>query len=254
MDNEHDFKTIKEKPVTLKKGYKFFNRNPFFLMLSYFVKFLVWLFFYLPVGKLYHKIKVINKKNFKRLKKKGAIVVCNHIHQLDAFYNGCNMLPSNVYFTMLQSNLGIPFAGKIFRIAGGVPIPVDRALLHDFKNDFKGVLDKGKKVLVYPEAALKPYCTRVRQFQNGAFRWAIDFDVPIIPIVITFRLRKGKKERKPYLTFTFLEAEYKKDFETKFEMVENLKNRVHNKMEVHFNKYNELKGENDESSDQRTLL
>ena len=70
----------------------------------------------------------------------------------------------------------------------------------------------GNYVHVYPEGILFPYYLKgIRQFQRGAFKYAYDADVPVVPMVITFRERRGLRRitnRKPLITMTVLEPVY----------------------------------------------
>ena len=238
---EHEFKTVKAKKVILPDNYKYFNQNPLYLMFSVFVIWFVRIFFCFTIGLLFHRVKLRNKKILKQFKKKGAVVVSNHVLQMDAFYIGSTLRPHKTWFSMLQSNLGLPFAGKLFRSAGAVPIPTKLDHLVEFNSQLKVAFGKGQKILVYPEAVLKPYCDYIRPFKSGAFWWAAENDVPVIPIVITYR--KPKRRKKPYVTITFLDPIYGGDIENKYERVGELKTRAFNAMDEHFNKYSEIKRE-----------
>lgn len=45
---------------------------------------------------------------------------------------------------MLESNLGLPFIGKLMRFLGGVPIPTKRAQLANFETEMGIALKKGQ--------------------------------------------------------------------------------------------------------------
>ena len=67
---------------------------------------------------------------------------------------------------------------------------------------------KNKNVVhFYPEAALHPYCTKLRHFKNGAFEIAVRNEVPVVPMLFTFREPKGLRrifKRKKDVTLKVL--------------------------------------------------
>lgn len=70
---------------------------------------------------------------------------------------------------------------------------------------------KGGSVHFFPEGYLSPYCREIRPFQRGAFLFAYDCGVPIVPFVITYReplpLRRLLR-RCPSLTLQILPPVY----------------------------------------------
>ena len=111
-------------------------------------------------------------------------------------------------------------------------------------NTIDGLLKKGEVVGIYPEGELIPYYEGIREFKNGAFNFAVKNQVPILPIVFTYREPEGIIrfiKKKPFITLTILEPEFPRAEKTMANVVE-LKNRVQRKMslEVRMKKlYNE---------------
>lgn len=75
----------------------------------------------------------------------------------------------------------------------------DNLIILPFTNEISEYME-GNIVHIYPEAALWPYYEKIRKFKNGAFDLAVRNNVPIIPIVCTFRepngIRKILKNKK----------------------------------------------------------
>ena len=55
----------------------------------------------------------------------------------------------------------------------------------------KKALSRGKHIHFYPEGALEEYCAELRPFKKGAFHLAVEKNVPVIPLVITYRKPRG---------------------------------------------------------------
>lgn len=205
FDSEkHTYQTIKAKPVKLKDNYDYFTLKWYKKPFKYLIIFIIIVFLKVIIGPIFFGFKVINKKTLKEAKKEktGYIFISNHIHPLDAFLTGAAIFTKRFYFTMLMTNLGIPFVGKLLKFLGGAPIPENRNHLRDFKKDMQTVLKKGAWVAVYPESVLKPYCDTIRPFEKGAIRFALDNNVNILPMVYVFKKPSGfykLYKRKPLL-------------------------------------------------------
>ena len=116
-----------------------------------------------------------------------------------------------VHYTTLEGSFKIPFVRKLIKYLGAMPIPEGRKNKEYFMKAIDQLLQEGKLVHFYPEASLMPYHTRIRNFKNGAFDFAIRNQVPIIPMVITFRNPKGIRKffkKKKDVTLTILDPTY----------------------------------------------
>lgn len=212
-ENEHTYTTIEAKPVELKKSYDYFGKKWYFRVFTPIVVFFIKIFVRFLWAPIMWGFRVKNKKIIKPLKKKGHVFVSNHLHPFDAFLTGTVLFPKRAYYTMLQSNLGIPFLGKFMRFLGGAPIPEKREFLPEFQEQMNEALARKAFVGVYPEAALRPYHPGIRSFKKGAFRFALDSNVDIIPMVFVLRKPYGIYKlfkRKPLLHLHFLPL-YKMD-------------------------------------------
>ena len=116
----------------------------------------------------------------------------------------------------------------------GIPIPRNKSGKEKMINTIDDLLQKGEVVGIYPEGELIPYYEGIREFKNGAFNFAVKNQVPILPIVFTYREPEGiikLIKKKPFITLTILEPEFPKPERTMANVVE-LKNRVQRKMRL----------------------
>lgn len=156
-------------------------------ILYYFIA-LPLLFFYTTFGM---GLKIKGKRNMKKIKKTGAISVSNHVHVIDCAMNALAMSPRRVHFTAMQENFDIPIAGKLLWLLGAMMVPKDHKYVNLFFDEVNTLAKKGRVIHVYPEAHLVNYYGGLREFKRGAFKMACDSQVPILPIVISWRKRKG---------------------------------------------------------------
>ncbi len=248
-ENEHTYDNgFHPKEVVLKENYKFYNQNIFFRFAS---KLTVWFTrLWILVPRLWMGVKVYGRKN--KRKEKGAILVSNHIHPLDAFFLATTFYFSKVYVTMLQSNLGFGLASRYMRMAAAVPIPTERRQLRRFNEQTKIALEKGKNILFYPEAALMPYCNHIRTFLPGAFHYAVLYDRPIVPCCYTFHKPKGiyklLRGKKPVVHFHILEPYYIKHSDNRNETIQRTTEEVHKIISDFFLSHNEYDYEKEKAN------
>lgn len=191
----------------IDENYNFINKNIFFKMFSRMFR-RAGIMILGPFIKHRYKLQIVGKENIKLVKHKGVIVTINHVHNFDHVLVGTRILNHRkCYFITLQDNINMPFVGFLLRALGGIPVPNKRSALPYFENCISTLLKKKKAIFISPEASLWPYYRDIRPFKKGAFRFAVKNDVPILPIVISFRrkLKKrsmftGKEKFKYYFT------------------------------------------------------
>jgi 1,2-diacylglycerol 3-alpha-glucosyltransferase len=148
------------------------------------------------------------RENVRRLHG-GFVSVCNHVHILDCGMVLQALRGKRTYILSIEENFTLPFCTHIVRWAGAVPVSPSFRQLREMMRSMGQALRAGCAVHVYPETALLPYCERLRPFAKGAFWLAVTNSVPVVPLVITQRTRRGLwrvLKRRPCLTLTCLPA------------------------------------------------
>lgn len=183
--------------------------------------------------KFVYDLKIEGKENIENLKS-GAISVSNHVLVLDCAMIGITYGLKKIYYTTREGSFKIPFVRKLIKLLRAIPIPSGIDNKKHFINSINLLLKNNNIVHIYPEAALRPYCEKIRNFKNGAFTFSVNNDVPVVPIVIKFRDPKGIRKifkRRKDVTLTILEPIFPdKNVLNKKDAIENLKKRVHQDM------------------------
>ncbi len=138
-----------------------------------------------------------------------------------------------MYYPTLESNFGIPVVRHLIKLLHALPIPKSIHAKIAFNHTIRKLLQNGKTVHFYPEGSLWPYYEKIRHFKIGAFRFAVENNVPIIPMVYTFRKSTGILKyikKKPCITLTILAPVYPNPTSDKFEEIQNMKQEVYHKM------------------------
>lgn len=181
------------------------------------------------LNKIVYDLKIEGKENIKNLQT-GAISVSNHVLILDCSMVGLAFGLHKVYFTTREGSFKLPFIRKLIKLLRAVPIPIKIENREYFITALDKALQNGKMIHFYPEQALWPYCEKIRNFKNGAFRFAIRNNVPVIPMVVTFREPKGIRKlfkRKKDVTLKILEPiQYVEEEDSQKVCIEKLKEQV----------------------------
>lgn len=182
--------------------------------------------------KLVHGLEIEGRENLKNLED-GYIVTANHINMLDCAMVVLSLFPRTPYFLTLQTNLEIPFIKYLVALFRAFPVPRKYGDKVKMVNTVDKLLKDEEIVGIYPEGELIPYYNGVREFKDGAFNFAVKNQVPVLPIVFTYREVTGWRKyfkRKPFITLNILEPEYPEEYFNK-ENVRKLKEKVHRKMQ-----------------------
>lgn len=203
-ERNDDFDEVGLSRPQVPENYNYLKKNFFFNGIYFFL----YNFIAKPCFGLYCFFKGIrfkNKKNIKELHGKGAFIYCNHTAITDVF-----KFQANPFFFKRRINvlgypdtLSMPFVWRIARGLGYMPVP-DRHDLNNMKKlteATKWYIDKKQFVLIYPEAHIWPYYTKIRNFGAGSFIYPAYANAPVIPVVTTWR--KPKIGKKPKQTVYF---------------------------------------------------
>ena len=232
-DDEHVLHMWTPLDIEIDKDYKFIYENIIFNIASsllYAIAFIILTIF----NKIMYGFKIKGLSNLWAVDG-GKITASNHIHPMDCTMNGIINAPKKVYFPTLQSNFEIPVIRWIIRLLNAIPIPEKVEAKKEFYDAIDELLQNGKTVHFYPEAAMRPYDTKIRNFKRGAFRFAVQNGVPIVPIVYTYAEVTGIRalfKQKPFINAEVLPAIYPDKTLEEGEAIEKLKNEVHEAMDA----------------------
>lgn len=130
-------------------------------------------------------------ENYVPLKRKGAIITCNHFNAMDNFavYKA---IEKHVYHKELvkvcrEGNYtNFPgFYGFLFKHCNTLPLSSVASTMKNFMAAVKTYLSEGRQILIYPEQAMWWNYRKPRPLTNGAFKFAAENNVPVIPFFIT---------------------------------------------------------------------
>ena len=180
------------KTIEITKDTNFGSKNKFQECLLnigwFFAVRILWLY-----CKIFLGLKVEGKENYKKLrkKKKGFLVISNHMHVMDTPLVAVTLKPYKLQFTSIESNFAIPVAGKILSFFNVIPMPESPFKLKIVFEYINKALGEGKVIHLFPEGVLLPYNNKIKCFNRGVFMCAEKAKSDILPIVYTQRKAKG---------------------------------------------------------------
>jgi 1-acyl-sn-glycerol-3-phosphate acyltransferase len=199
--------------------------------------FLMYYFFAAPVLTLFHwaffGLKVKNKKVLKKIRKTGAVTICNHVHHLDSSICALSLFPRKPMIVSLPSNFGLKVAGFFVEMLGAVPIPLTQHETQAFMYTVSRALRQGRLVHLFPEGDRSQYGTELREFKRGAFYLAVDAQIPIVPMKIVYRKPSGLHKifkKRPCLTLVLGDPIYPNNYMLKNEAITDILKRAEDVM------------------------
>lgn len=203
--NIHIRETERVVNIKFDENYPYINKNPFFRLLSNIIHIIIFLIVF-PMIYFKFRLKIKGKENLKELKrnyKNGIITISNHIHEWDYLCCLKSVFPSKLYCPVVKENIESKDR-LLMRLCNMIPIP-DTSFqgMKVFIKTINELLKNGKIVHFYPESALWWHYQPIREFEKGAFFFAVKNNIPILPMAFSYR--QGPKE-KVYFTLTIGKA------------------------------------------------
>lgn len=159
-------------------------------------KLLIWII--LPFYRLLYMPKIIGKENLP--KKGGYVLVCNHFAKIDVFMI-VDLVRKKINFMAKKEWFNSKFKNWLFRSLGAIPVDREKADFASVKACLK-VLKDDKPLVVFPEGTRNKANTELQEIHGGANLLAFKADVPIVPVAMSRRFKKFRRNYvyigKPY--------------------------------------------------------
>ena len=196
-----DFAQNKIKRKPLPENYKYVSMNP----ILWFITFLLYWVVALPilwlVGKIGYGVKVLGKKNLRKVRHQGVFYYGNHTQIADAWLAQCYMSGfRRTFIVASQDATSIKGIRWLIKGLGCIPVPENPKQREGFVAAIRHHIKFHHGICIYPEAHIWPYATRIRPFVDASFTYPAELDAPVIPFCVTYRSRKIFKNASPRMT------------------------------------------------------
>ena len=153
----------------------------------------------MPVAYLFTKIKfghrIIGKEKLKDYRHKGYFLYGNHTQDIgDAFIPNMLDRRQDKYVIVHPNNLAVPVIGPITPSLGAIPLPDNIRAAKNFAEAISRRIGEGHTVVIYPEAHIWPYYTKIRSFSDKSFAYPVKLNVPVFTFTNTYVKRRFRRE------------------------------------------------------------
>lgn len=138
-------------------------------------------------SRLILRVHIIGKNKLKSYKNHPYFVYGNHTQVLNDVFMPLTLFGSQQYYALAsQSNWGIPFIGKFLLPYGGLPVGKNIKQSIKLLRAIETLVKQNKHILIYPEAHLWPYYTKIRPFPSTSMNFPVTLKTPIFVMTTTY--------------------------------------------------------------------
>ena len=218
------------------ENHRYYNKTFGYKVLRFFANIIINLILF-PFMYFRYGVKVEGKENVKKAKKvKGSVMtICNHVFMMDYLVVARALRPKQEYIMAWPINFEGPNRHFI-KLVGGVPIPTKMRALKVFQDSIDQIIEDGNWLHVYPEGSMWFYYSKIRPLKKGCFKTAYKHNIPVLPMAISYRPRKGffalYNKKEPLVTIKVGELMYVNTDLPKSEAIFDIQSRANHEMQI----------------------
>ncbi len=184
----------KKVEVGLPEGYEFIPRHWWVRLYSSLLFRIFWIF-----GQWYERrywqAKFYGREKLKKARGSGYVMYANHTNPFHDVFGPALAADRRIFTIISPVNLKIPGIGKFLPMIGGLPLGKTSEEKKAFHEAADKRLRQGNCLVIYPEAHVWPYYTKIRKFPAGdrSFTYAARNNLPVFTMTTTYHKRKDKK-------------------------------------------------------------
>ena len=173
--------------------------------------------------------KIIGGEKLRACRGTGYFLYGNHTQDIaDPLIPNMMDFGTDKYFIAHPNNVSMPLLGRITPSLGALPLPDDLAAYRNFISAIERRITEGKAIVIYPEAHIWPYYTKIRPFPDTSFSYPAKLNAPAFCFTNTYHKRKFSHEPK---IITYVDGPfYADDSLPAREMRKDLRDRVYTVM------------------------
>lgn len=192
-----EFSKAQITPKKIDSSYCYIHNSPF----KKFTRFFWYRIVATPIAYIFTKAvfhhKIIGKEILKKYKDTGYFMYGNHTQDIaDAFIPNMLNVPKDNFVIVHPNNVSMPVLGKITPSLGALPLPDDMNAYRNFIKAVEKRISQKHSVVIYPEAHIWPYYTKIRPFTDVSFGYPVKLKAPVFCFTNTYQKRKLSKKPK----------------------------------------------------------
>lgn len=195
-DYEEEIVKSSNQNYKLKKDYKWIHTNKIYIFLSEVIYAIAKVFGNIYCS-IFLKVKIKNRDILRPYKNTGYFVFGNHTQSIgDVFIPAVVCKDKRIYTVASTANLGIKVIGPLLPMLGILPTENTITGTKELYKAIKQRISEKQAVIIYPEAHVWPYYTKIRPFPNTSFKFPIELNAPVFCMTTTYSKRRfGNKPK-----------------------------------------------------------
>lgn len=194
---EDEFSTAIIKARAIDESYDYGGRSFFWKMRRFFI----YRIMAQPLAFIYLKLvfahRIVNRKVLKGFKSSALFLYGNHTNTFsDPLVPTFVSFPKGAFVIVHPNNVSIPFWGHFMPLLGALPLPDNLAAGRNFMNAVKFHVKEKRSIVIYPEAHIWPFYTRIRPFLDSSFKYPVEYKVPVFSFTNVYTKRRFTKNPK----------------------------------------------------------
>ncbi|GBG05203.1 1-acyl-sn-glycerol-3-phosphate acyltransferase [Lactobacillus rodentium] len=136
-------------------------------------------------------IKYVGKEKLVSFKNKGYFVYANHTQAVLDPILPIGILGRKQYYGIAsQANWAVPIIGNLALPTAGLPVGKNLTQTAKLVRIIKKLIKENNHILIFPEAHLWPYYTKIRPFPNTSMDFPVTTGAPSFVMTTTYQQRK----------------------------------------------------------------
>ena len=186
-----DFSGLDISPKPLVKGYQYIRTGKLFKAFEFLFYYGVMIPVVFILQKVYNHQKFANRKVLKQAKRDGCFIVSNHTQvQSDSYIGPLATFPKKCFIISSPSVISIRGLRLGMQAYGVIPLGSNLEEKKEFLRCVATRMQDGNAVIVYPEAHVWPYYTKIRPFDHQCFRYLAEQKKPMFVLTNCYKKRR----------------------------------------------------------------
>ena len=182
----------KRKNIKFDGTYPYLDKSLKFRIWHFLIYLVTWIAAF-PLNRIRFGLRIEGRDKIRKNRKlfaNGVLTVCNHVHRWDMICVLQAMRYRKAWIPMYaQAFNGTD--GFLMKSIGGIAIPESYRGLRKFDQALDELHDNKQWLHIFPESCSWYGYAPLRPFKTGAFNMACRFEIPVLPLMISFRPRTG---------------------------------------------------------------
>ena len=200
-EKNDEFSTAQIEAIKIDENYKYERTEGFDAVTKFFWYRIVAVPLAISYLQLKFRHKTVGREKIKSVGKTGIFVYGNHTQPTaDAVIPTVLNSLRDTYVVVHPNNVSMPFLGRITPYMGALPLPDDMAATRNFSDIIKKRVEQKKTIVIYPEAHIWPYYTKIRPFGDESFIYPVKYGTPVFCFTNTYQ-KNGKRAHPRLITY-----------------------------------------------------